>query len=194
MKLLHPFMPFITEEIWHELNERDTDDCVVIASWPKPTQSDAGRLTQVARIFEVVTQIRNLRSQTQTPPREKIGLYIKTSKTKLYQNYQVAICKLAGINEIQFCDSIPDHHGSNFVIREDEFLLLTSQETDPSRDKDALQKELEYTRGFLASVVKKLNNQRFVDNAPEQVVINERKKREDAEAKIKTLEESLSKL
>jgi valyl-tRNA synthetase len=194
MKLLHPFMPFITEEIWHELNERDTDDCVVIASWPKPTQSDAGRLTQVARIFEVVTQIRNLRSQTQTPPREKIGLYIKSSKTKLYQNYQVAICKLAGINEIQFCDSIPDHHGSNFVIREDEFLLLTSQETDPSRDKDALQKELEYTRGFLASVVKKLNNQRFVDNAPEQVVINERKKREDAEAKIKTLEESLSKL
>ena len=92
------------------------------------------------------------------------------------------------------CDVIPSQPGSHFVIREDEFLLLTKQDSEDSKDKELLEQELEYTRGFLQSVEKKLNNQNFVNNAPEQVVNNERKKKDDAEAKIKTLEASLSKL
>ena len=192
MKLSHPFMPFITEEIWHVLQERDQNDCVTIADWPKPGPYNSDNLKNVERVFELVSQIRHVRSQTQTSPHEQIGLFARTTREVLYRQYDIAIRKLGNIDEIQFCQSIPDTPGSKFVVREDEFLLLTTQKSDPIQEKDLLEKELEYTRGFLASVEKKLKNKKFVDNAPEQVVTNERRKKEDAAAKIKTLEASLS--
>ncbi len=194
MKLLHPFMPFITEEIWHELHERDEDDCVTIASWPKPVAYNSDNIKRTYQVFEVISQIRHLRNQTDTSPRERIDLFIRTQKEELYHLYSSAIRKLGNIGEIQFCDLIPDMPGSKFVIRADEFLLLTPVKSDPEEEKDVLEKELEYTRGFLASVEKKLKNKEFTDNAPEQVVNNERRKKEDAEAKIRTLETSLGKL
>ncbi len=194
MKLLHPFMPFITEEIWHELHERDEDDCVTIASWPKPVAYNSDNIKRTYQVFEVISQIRHLRNQTDTSPRERIDLFIRTQKEELYHLYSSAIRKLGNIGEIQFCDLIPDTPGSKFVVRADEFLLLTPVKSDPEEEKGLLEKELEYTRGFLASVEKKLKNKDFTDNAPEQVVNNERRKKEDAEAKIRTLETSLGKL
>ncbi|TDI69696.1 MAG: valine--tRNA ligase [Bacteroidetes bacterium] len=194
MKLLHPFMPFITEEIWHELHERDEDDCVTIASWPKPVAYNSDNIKRTYQVFEVISQIRHLRNQTDTSPRERIDLFIRTQKEELYHLYSSAIRKLGNIGEIQFCDLIPDMPGSKFVVRADEFLLLTPVKSDPEEEKGLLEKELEYTRGFLASVEKKLKNKEFTDNAPEQVVNNERRKKEDAEAKIRTLETSLGKL
>lgn len=194
MKLLHPFMPFITEEIWHELQERDQDDCVTISNWPKPVAYDSNNVKRTRRVFEVISQIRHLRGQTETSPRERIDLFVRTQKEELYRLYSSAIQKLGNIDEIEFCDLIPDIPGSKFVVREDEFLLLTPRKSDPSEQKGLLEKELEYTRGFLASVEKKLRNKKFTDNAPEQVVSNERRKKEDAVAKIKTLETSLGKL
>lgn len=194
MKLLHPFMPFITEEIWHELHERDEDDCVTIASWPKPVAYNSDNIKRTYQVFEVISQIRHLRNQTDTSPRERIDLFIRTQKEELYHLYSSAIRKLGNIGEIQFCDLIPDTPGSKFVVRADEFLLLTPVKSDPEEEKGLLEKELEYTRGFLASVEKKLKNKEFTDNAPEQVVNNERRKKEDAEAKIRTLETSLGKL
>jgi len=194
MKLLHPFMPFITEEIWHELHERDEDDCVTIASWPKPVAYNSDNIKRTYQVFEVISQIRHLRNQTNTSPRERIDLFIRTQKEELYHLYSSAIRKLGNIGEIQFCDLIPDTPGSKFVVRADEFLLLTPVKSDPEEEKGLLEKELEYTRGFLASVEKKLKNKEFTDNAPEQVVNNERRKKEDAEAKIRTLETSLGKL
>jgi len=194
MKLLHPFMPFITEEIWHELHERDEDDCVTIASWPKPVAYNSDNIKRTYQVFEVISQIRHLRNQTNTSPRERIDLFIRTQKEELYHLYSSAIRKLGNIGEIQFCDLIPDTAGSKFVVRADEFLLLTPVKSDPEEEKGLLEKELEYTRGFLASVEKKLKNKEFTDNAPEQVVNNERRKKEDAEAKIRTLETSLGKL
>jgi len=194
MKLLHPFMPFITEEIWHELHERDEDDCVTIASWPKPVAHNSDNIKRTYQVFEVISQIRHLRNQTNTSPRERIDLFIRTQKEELYHLYSSAIRKLGNIGEIQFCDLIPDTAGSKFVVRADEFLLLTPVKSDPEEEKGLLEKELEYPRGFLASVEKKLKNKEFTDNAPEQVVNNERRKKEDAEAKIRTLETSLGKL
>jgi len=194
MKLLHPFMPFITEEIWHELHERDEDDCVTIASWPKPVAHNSDNIKRTYQVFEVISQIRHLRNQTNTSPHERIDLFIRTQKEELYHLYSSAIRKLGNIGEIQFCDLIPDTAGSKFVVRADEFLLLTPVKSDPEEEKGLLEKELEYTRGFLASVEKKLKNKEFTDNAPEQVVNNERRKKEDAEAKIRTLETSLGKL
>lgn len=193
MKLLHPFMPFISEEIWHELSDREQDDCVIIADWPKPLGFDSKIVIRMEQMFEVISQIRHIRSQTQTSPREQLQLFIRTQNTALYQNYVPIIEKLGNTKDLQFCENIPDVAGSKFVIREDEFLLLTSQQTDPAEEKEELEKELEYTRGFLTSVEKKLANKKFVEHAPEKVVSNEKKKRDDAMAKIKTLENSLGK-
>ncbi len=194
MKLLHPFMPFLTEEVWHNLGQRDQDQAITIAQWPVAASYETGILKEAVRVFELISQIRNVRVQTSTPPREKIELYVKTSAQDLYQPYSFMIQKLGNLSKVEFCDVIPELEGSNFVLRDDECLLITPQNTDPDQDRVQLEKELEYTRGFLAAVEKKLSNQRFVENAPEQVVQNERKKKEDAEAKIKTLETSLSKL
>jgi valyl-tRNA synthetase len=194
MKLLHPFMPFLTEEVWHSIKSRQEDDCVIIANWPNSQPYQKSVLVQMAEVFEVISQIRNARNKTQTPPKEKLELYIKASKPDLYQSYQSIIKKLGIIENIHLCDTIPDESGSHFVVREDEFLLITKQVLSGSKDRELLEQELEYTRGFLKAVEKKLSNQKFIDNAPAQVITNERKKKDDAVAKIKTLEASLNNL
>jgi len=194
MKLLHPFMPFITEEVWHELGERNERNCIIVADWPNTGAYDQNLLKQVDWIFEVISQVRHIRTQSQTPPREKIALYVKSQSESQYQPYLSSIAKLCNLTEIKFFQELPETPGSAFVVRDDEFLLLTAQKSDPAQDREQLEKELEYTKGFLAGVEKKLSNQRFVDNAPAQVVENERKKKQDAEAKIRTLEASLDKL
>jgi valyl-tRNA synthetase len=194
MKLLHPFMPFLTEEVWHNLDHREQDNCITIAEWPLSVPHQPEILKQAALVFELISQIRNVRAQTATPPKEQIDLYIKTSAQNRYQSFVAIIQKMSNLSKVHFCQSIPELTGSNFVLRDDEFLLLTQQKSDPDQDRAQLEKELEYTRGFLSAVDKKLSNQRFVENAPEQVVKNERKKKEDAEAKIKTLQARLSKL
>ncbi len=193
MKLLHPFMPFITEEVWHSLDQRSDNDCITVSQWPAAGDYRTDLLKQVEKVFEVVSQIRHTRTQSQTPVRDKIGLYIRTSNQDTYQAYQPTLLKLGNLSQVQYVDGIPESTGTTFVVRDDEFLLETSNQSDPEQDRLQLEKELEYTRGFLATVEKKLSNKRFVDNAPEQVVNNERKKKEDAEAKIRTLEASLGK-
>ncbi len=194
MKLLHPFMPFITEEIWHKLHNRSENDCIIIADWPKSLTYDPIKVKNMQQVFEVISQIRHLRTQTQTPPRECIDLFVRTNIEEHYRLYNSVIRKLANIETIQFCNPPLEVTGSKFVIGADEFLLLTPQHSNPAEEKNSLEKELEYTRGFLISVQKKLTNKRFVENAPDQVVLNEQKKKKDAEAKIRTLEASLSKL
>ncbi len=194
MKLLHPFMPFITEEIWHQLRERADRDCIMVSAWPQGSSYDPQRLSQATLVFEVIGQIRNARSQTQTPPREKLALFLKSGQAALFQSYESMIRKLGGIGQVHYSDSIPEESGSKFVVRDHEFLLLTSSNVDPAEEKESLEKELEYTKGFLASIQKKLSNQGFLNNAPDKVVQNEKKKMSDAEAKIKALEASLSKI
>ena len=193
MKLLHPFMPFLTEEVWSELGKREKDDCIIVANWPTPGGYDPNVVNRMNRVFEVVSQIRNIRNQTQTSPREPLGLYIRTKNKGHYQDFAPIIHKLGNISDIEYFDHIPQVTGTKFLVREDEFLALTSQNSDPTEEKEALEKELNYTRGFLTSVEKKLANKRFVENAPEAVVSNEKKKRDDALARIQTLEEGLNK-
>ena len=194
MKLLHPFMPFITEEIWHRLQAREQGDCVMVSSWPQSSDYHEQVLSEVALMFEVIGQIRNARSQTQTGPKEVLELYLKSNQTALFQKYQHMIQKLGGVGEIFYSEEIPQEQGSKFVVRDHEFLLMTSSKLDPQEEREALQKELDYTKGFLASIEKKLSNQGFINNAPEQVVQIEKKKKSDAEAKIKALEASLNQL
>lgn len=193
MKLLHPFMPFLTEEVWHQLAERGEKDCIIVAEYPKPEAASNDKMSADAeRIFEAVSQVRNIRLQKNIPARDKVELHIRTEAGQdLYSRWEAVISKLCGTETPVFTDTAPEQ-AMSFVIKGDEFFVPV--EIDPEAERQKLSEELEYTRGFLKSVEKKLSNERFVQNAPEQVVEKERQKQADAEAKIKALEENLASL
>jgi len=193
VKILHPFMPFISEEIWHAFKTRDIEDYLIVSNWPQIDNFDTEILTQGDLAFEVIIQIRNLRNSKQISPKTKLTLQIKTSSVDKFNRFGELIKKMANLSDLLYVDEKPTGGGS-FVIKGDEFFVPFEGEVDTTKEKEKLQKELDYTRGFLTSISKKLSNQRFVSNAPEQVVANERQKQADAEAKIKVLEEQLQNL
>lgn len=193
MKVLHPFMPFITEEIWHGIKERDEKDCIIVSEWPVKESFDQQLLTDTSLVFEVVTAVRNIRNAKQISPKVALKLYVKAQNTKAYTLFESAMKKLANLEAIAYVtEKVEDT--LSFVVQADEFFIPLAQELDLEKEKENLQKELEYTKGFLQTVQKKLSNARFVNNAPAQVVEMENKKKADAEAKIKALEESLANL
>jgi valyl-tRNA synthetase len=193
LKILHPFMPFITEELWHQLAERQPKDCIMLASWPKAGATDPAILEAAAMAFDVVSQIRNTRNAKQISPKQALKLLVKTQNQGLYAQFGGLIRKLANLESLEFTDQQVDGC-LNFVIKTDEFFVPMEGQVDTEKEKQEMQKELEYTKGFLASVDKKLSNERFVSNAPPQVIETERKKKADAEARIKVLEESLARI
>ncbi len=193
IKVLHPFMPFITEEIWHGLKERAEKDCILVSAWPERKAHDAKLLESASLIFEVVTSIRNIRNAKQISPKMPLQLSIKSQNEQHYSLFEDAIKKLANLDQLEYVTSNVEG-ALNFVVQSDEFYLPLEQEINLEKEKENIEKELEYTRGFLISVSKKLSNERFVNSAPPQVVEVEKKKKADAEAKIKALEESLANL
>ncbi|MGY6559807.1 MAG: valine--tRNA ligase [Nitritalea sp.] len=192
LKLLHPFMPFITEELWHALRDRAEGDALIVASWPEKAAFDAAILQDAAQIFDVVTQVRNVRSAKGISPKEAFVLTINTQQEARYTAYKAILMKLANLTDVQFGSEVAG--ALSFVVKADECFLPLGEQLDLEKEREHLEKELAYAKGFLASVQKKLGNARFVAGAPEQVVANERQKQADAEAKIKVLEESLQKL
>lgn len=193
VKLLHPFMPFITEEIWHGIAERKEGDDLIIASWPEAKTFDQEVLKAAELLFEITSNIRNLRNSKGLSPKEALALTIKTDQQELVAKIATSIQKMANVSEVNFTDSKPDNCFS-FVIQSHELFVPVSEEIDVDAEKKKLTEELEYTKGFLKSVSKKLSNERFVNNAPEKVVEMEKKKQADAEAKIASLEASLAAL
>jgi valyl-tRNA synthetase len=193
MKVLHPFMPFITEELWHEVRERNSKDSICVAQWPQPSSIDNTILADAEIALEVISGIRNTRNAKQISPKTALPIAIKTDNPALYENFDGIIKKLANVSDISFVSEKPEGAVS-FVVKADEIAIEMQGEIDVEKEKENLMKELEYTRGFLNAVQKKLQNEKFVNNAPEQVLSNERKKQADAEAKIKALEESITRL
>ncbi len=193
VKLLHPFMPFISEEIWHSFKDRAEDDYLIVAPWPTGGAVDEQLLREGDLAFEVVSQIRNLRNTKQLSPKTPLVLQIKTPQQDKFAGFSQLIKKMANLAELNFVTAKP-RGAAGFVIKGDEFFVPLTGEVDTAKEKEKLQKELDYTRGFLTSITKKLSNERFVNNAPEQVVANERQKQADAEAKIKALEQQLQNL
>lgn len=193
MKVLHPFMPFLTEELWHAIRERDEKDCIIVAQWPEKKAFDTELLEQAGWVFEAVSQCRNTRSSKGLSPKEALELLIKTDKQQLYLAYKPILQKLANLSKVEFV-SEKVGNANQFLIKDDEFYIPLEEKLDPEKEKAKLTEELEYQKGFLASVLKKLSNERFVAGAPPQVVETERKKQADAEAKIKALEEALRNL
>ncbi|GGF37477.1 valine--tRNA ligase [Echinicola rosea] len=192
MKVLHPFMPFITEELWHQVKSRDVKDALIVSSWPTKTAYDEKLINDAAQVFEVVSQIRNIRASKGISPKEAFDLTINTQNQELYTSFEAILKKLANLTKVDFAEKVDG--ALSFVVKSDEFFIPLNEQIDVEAEKENIQKELEYTKGFLNSVTKKLSNERFVNNAPAQVVENEKKKQADAEAKIKALEESLTKL
>jgi len=193
LTILHPFMPFLTEEIWHQITDRDDKDCVIVNHWPIEKGYDKAILVDAKTAFELVSQIRNIRAAKGISPKESLKLYVKTKSEMIYQEYISVIDKLANIEELAFTNDKIEQAVS-FFIGSDECFIPMEGSIDVEKEKAEIQKELDYNKGFLKSVQKKLENERFVSNAPEKVVEMEKKKQADAEAKIKTLEESLKNL
>ncbi|KAA9340585.1 valine--tRNA ligase [Adhaeribacter soli] len=193
LKVLHPFMPFITEEIWHELKERPVKDCLIIAPWPKIDKVDTILLEKMERVLDIVAGIRHIRNTKNIPNNKALNLHVKTASPHYYNGFESIIRKLANLETVSYSEAIIDN-AISFVEGPDEYFVPMEGNIDVEAEKDRLQKELEYTKGFLASVDKKLSNERFVSGAPAIVLEKEYQKKADAEAKIKALEESLAAL
>ena len=195
LKILHPFMPFITEELWHDelFGERDEMDCCIVAQLPINGQFNTRLLGEVENVKQLVTQIRNIRSVKQISPKETFELFLKNSSSINYKTYQFIISRLANISDITVVDDKVSG-ATAFMVHTDEFFIPLNETIDPATERERLQKEKEYLDGFLKSVNLKLTNERFMNNAKPEVVENELKKKADAEAKLKILEENLSAL
>jgi len=194
LQIVHPFMPFITEELWHELKERSEKDCIIVSEWPQISSYSREAIIAGNTIMEVVTQLRNIRSSKQIAKDVRPSLYIKAENKGIYTSFKPVIKKLALSGDITFAEQKVEGCAS-FIIKNDEFFFsIESSQVDPNEEKERLQKELEYTRGFLLSVEKKLSNEKFVQNAAPHVLSNEQQKKQDALAKIKSIEEALKEL
>ncbi len=193
LSLLHPFMPFITEEIWHFLKERKEGESLTVSPLPVAGEVNRELLDEFEKVKQVVTTVRNIRNEKQIPVREKLELGYITGKDELKQELTAVIRKLAGISTMERLEMKPEGAVS-FIIKDTEYYLVVGDKVDKEAEIKKLKEELEYTKGFLTSVMKKLNNQRFVENAPESVIKKERDKQSDAEMKIQSLEKQLKDL
>lgn len=192
LRILHPFMPFLTEELWHQIKERNTSEALIVTAWPQIKSFDKQIITEAAQVFEVVSQVRNIRASKGISPKEAFSLTIKTKQEDLYNRFDAVLRKLANLDEVTFGESIDN--SISFVIKADECFIPMEGQVNVEEERENITKDLAYTKGFLHSVMKKLGNERFVAGAPVEVIENERKKQADAESKIKALEEALAKL
>ncbi len=192
MRLLHPFMPFITEEIWHYLKERDEQDALIVNRYPVKTDYDKTKVEDFEWAKEVVSGIRNIRKQNQIPFKEAVELYV-VNKENRSTAFDDAVQKLTHTSAIHYVDTEPENSLS-FRVKANIYNIPSGDKVDVEEEIAKIREDIEYTEGFLRSVRKKLDNERFVQNAPEQVVANERKKEQDAIRKIEVLKESLERL
>ncbi|MCC6182491.1 MAG: valine--tRNA ligase [Bacteroidia bacterium] len=190
LKIMHPWMPFITEEIWHLITERAEKDCIIIAQWPSiKTNIDHNQLTEFEVSKELVTMVRNIRAQKQLSPKEQLEIIEKSDATRSYFDH--TIIKLANLLAYSYTkDKVEGAFA--FQIRTTEFFIPLANNINKDEEIARLTKELEYNKGFLQSVQKKLANEKFVANAKPEVIAIERKKESDALSKIKTIEEQLA--
>jgi len=189
LRILHPFIPFITEEIWHLLKERPQGSSVMYEMTPGVKPVDKEKVNQFEQVKEVVTFIRNTRAEKQIPNKEKLTLWIKPVNYR--DDFDPVIIKLGNLDEIRTISEKPEGAVS-FITACAEFYIPVGDLHDHEGELNKLREELIYTRGFLESVMQKLNNKKFVSHAPAKVIELENKKKSDAEAKIKALEERIA--
>ncbi|MCK6609937.1 MAG: valine--tRNA ligase [Bacteroidia bacterium] len=190
LRLLHPYMPFVTEEIWQNIANRAAGESICVQPYPRVAQVES---VSFAKTFEAITALRNLRNSKGLSPKEAFRIIIKASDETEYRATAGHLAKLANVSEIQF-----DAHaeaGNNWValaVSTDQVLVYLELNLDVEAEKEKINKEIEYLEGFMKSVDAKLKNEKFVANAKPELVEKERQKKADAEAKIKGLREALA--
>ncbi|MFT5336220.1 MAG: valyl-tRNA synthetase [Luteibaculaceae bacterium] len=189
LRVLHPFMPFITEEIWHLIGDRKSpSEALVVGEWPKVEAKDDAVLAMVSNAQEIITQIRNVRKANNLPNKEQLVLKVRNHTLN---GERSIVAKMANLSDIETVTEKEDQAFS-FIQGGVEYYIPFGDTIDVEAEKAKMEEELKYTQGFLMSVSKKLSNEKFVSGAPEQVVANEQKKKADAEQKISMLQEKLA--
>jgi valyl-tRNA synthetase len=192
LKLMHPFTPFIAEELWHLLRNRADGDDIIIAKWPEVQNLTTVILSQFTIAEEVITNIRNVRKNKNIANKVKLELFIRKNK-EIDTSFDSVIVKMGNLSVMEYVNE-KVNNANSFIVEGNEYFIPFGDSIDVEAEKVTINEELVYTKGFLKSVQGKLNNERFVAGAPEQVVAVERKKAADALAKIALLEEKLSSL
>jgi valyl-tRNA synthetase len=193
MKLIHPFMPFITEEIWQTLGERRDGESIMIERLPEAKKYNKELIAAFESIKETVGGIRNVRKERNIPMKEQLSLNMLPGTAADGREFYPVVIKLCNLSEILTVNEKPEGAAS-FMTGTTEYYIPLGSKLDIEAEIKKIRDELEYNRGFLASVLKKLGNERFVQNAPANVIELERKKKSDAETKIRALEERLKEL
>ena len=188
LKLLHPFTPFLSEEIWHLIDDRKTD--IIVSEWPKAGNIDTTLLNDFNNIAEVIAGIRTIRKEQNIANKDQLELEV-ISKQTANNNLNAIITKLTNLSSIKEISGKSDNAFS-FMVKSNEYFIPLGENIDVAAEIEKLQKELDYTKGFLKITEEKLANENFVKNAPQQLVEKEKKKLEDAKEKIKILAEKLS--
>ena len=192
LKIMHPFTPFVAEELYHALRERQPGDDIVIAQWPTAQELDQTPLQKFAFNEKVITQIRNIRKQNNIATKVKLELYIKAAATRATDADSILV-KMGNLSVLQYVQEKVAQSNS-FIVDGIEFFVPFGEQIDLEAEKKKIEEELYYTKGFLKSVQSKLQNEKFMAGAPDVVVANERNKEADALNKIAILEEKLKSL
>jgi valyl-tRNA synthetase len=197
MVALHPFMPFVTEEIWHQLRHRADGDDVCVQKYPKAGAFDNDLIAKVESAKSIITGIRDVRNQNQVKPRDPLAITVQDSETAralfAQEGLREMLMKMAVLESLELSVEEPAN-AKSFISGTDKFYVALNQTIDVEAERKKLTDELEYQRGFIRSIEGKLSNERFVSSAPAPVVENERKKLADGLARVQILEESLAKL
>ncbi|HLN21189.1 MAG TPA: valine--tRNA ligase [Bacteroidales bacterium] len=188
MRIIHPFMPFITEEIWQLLEPRKDGESIMISTMPLGKRHSSGLPASFENVKEVISGVRGIRKERNIPGREKIELHIQSGSGELNDQFLPVLKKMCNLSDIRTVTVKPDNAVS-FIAGTTSFYVPLGDMLDKDAELKKIEEELEYQRGFFESVMKKLGNERFVANAPAKVLELERKKKNDAELRIATLEE-----
>ena len=193
LKLIHPFMPFITEDLWQLLTDRKSGESIMIAMLPEAKKFNKELIADFESLKETVSAVRTVRRNKGIPLRDKLELLIRADKDSYDVDLLPVIIKMCNLSNIAFVTDKPAAAVS-FLVNTTEYFIPTGGVLDVEGELIKVKEDLEYNRGFLATVMKKLDNQRFVQNAPASVLELERKKKSDAESKIRSLEERIREL
>lgn len=191
MQLLHPFMPFLTEEIYQLLADRNEEDSIMISVMPKPEAYNAALLEKFEQVKEVIVAVRNIRKQKNIAFKDALAMNYRLKEGNYDSSFDTVVAKMCNLSEISAANG--EMAGAmSFIVKAVEYFIPLGDLVDIEEELKKMEEELKYTQGFLASVQKKMSNERFVNNAPAKVVEMEKKKMADAEAKIKVLEERIA--
>ncbi|MDD4190926.1 MAG: valine--tRNA ligase, partial [Mangrovibacterium sp.] len=193
LRFLHPFMPFVSEEIWQLLKDRREGESIMVGRWPEPMESDGALIRSFEDVKETITGIRNIRTHNNIPNKEPLELAVMAGDKGYDPVFDPVLVKLGNLSALRKV-SREEADAASFLVKSTTFFVPLGGLVDVEEESKKLNAELDYARGFLESVMNKLNNERFVSHAPEAVVATERAKRADAEARIKALEEQIARM